>query len=64
MTDLPISDPKTIPYSSKNFSNISDRYSSSEAAKRPNSTKENSAPTTTSDSVDDDANSLKDQSPP
>jgi len=52
----PISAPRTIPFSLKNSYNISDRYSNSEIVNRPNSNKENSAPTTTSDSADDDVN--------
>jgi len=44
------------PYNSKNFYNISDKFSNSEDARRLNSNKENSAPITTFDSADDDVN--------
>jgi len=51
--------PNTIPSISKNFSNTSDKFFSSEAVKTHNSNKANYAPIIISDFVNDDATNPK-----
>ena len=59
MIEHSISVQKTIPSSSKNFSNISDRYSSLEDVNPLSSDKENFALTTILDSANDDVHEKK-----